>query len=170
MKKILLVLMAASITINMVSCGLSNDGSKSNKNNTEAAMTKNISINEAIDIALTRVESGTVIGAEYIEDTIICYDVNIIVEATKYDVRVDANTGNVIKVEYYADKRVDIPKNIISIKDAEEVALKHVNGDEVVEVSLKTHDSVDNFNVKILKDGKSTKVKVNAFDGSILEE
>ena len=105
MKRILLVLLAAGISINMVSCGISSEKSSSNKNNTTAVQAKEISIDEAINTALTKVQNGTAVGAEYIEDTIICYDVHIIVEGTKYDVRIDASTGDVMKVEYYADKR-----------------------------------------------------------------
>ena len=124
-----------------------------------------ISQTEAERIALTSV-NGQVVKVE-LDGEDLEYEVYIILDGIKHEIKIDAVTGQILKTEIDDDRYGrNLPANVISQAEAERIALTSVNG-QVVKVELDGEDL--EYEVYIILDGIKHEIKIDAVTGQILK-
>ena len=119
-----------------------------------------ISKEQAANIALGLVD-GEIVKLELGEDDGNPeYEIKVIKDGIKYEIEIDARTGNVKEFEQEDGKNVTSAKgnkNIISKEQASNIALGLVNG-EIVKLKLDDDDDDPEYEIKIEKMGSSMKL------------
>ena len=135
-----------------------------------------ISRDEAIRIALSITEGGTVISVELDQDDDEAeYEIEIIKDGKKYDVEIDGYTGKVLDLE--VDDDSDSPDtggvimggNIISRDEAIRIALSITEGGTISSVELDQDDDEVEYEIEIIKDGKKYDIEIDGYTGKVLD-
>ena len=141
-----------------------------------------------LDAKLSREEVKEIIQIEYPgaitefdlekENGRIVYDMKIKGENAKYELEVDADTGEVLEVseENYKHKtnKEEIvksehtPENILSVKEAEEIAQKEFTG-TITEIELDEDDGRYVYEVELREGAQEAEIELDAVTGDILE-
>lgn len=141
-----------------------------------------------LDAKLSREEVKEIIQIEYPgaitefdlekENGRIVYDMKIKGENAKYELEVDADTGEVLEVseENYKHKtnKKEIvksehtPENILSVKEAEEIAQKEFTG-TITEIELDEDDGRYVYEVELREGAQEAEIELDAVTGDILE-
>lgn len=135
-----------------------------------------ISINDAIAAALKNT-SGDVSSVDFDthdNGTRADYEIDIIANDLKHEVKVDAATANIINV---TQKNLDaedqaehqaLQQAKVSLEQALQVATDSMPGSVATEVSFDVEQGVSMYEVKLVADNQKHEVKVDANTGSIL--
>lgn len=130
-----------------------------------------ISKEQAANIALGLVD-GEIVKLELGEDDGNPeYEIKVIKDGIKYEIEIDARTGNVKEFEQEDGKNVTSAKgnkNIISKEQASNIALGLVNG-EIVKLKLDDDDDDPEYEIKIRKDGIIYEIELDARTGEVKE-
>ncbi|WP_216829717.1 PepSY domain-containing protein [Alkalihalobacterium elongatum] len=141
-----------------------------------------ITLSEAKDIALAKVENGIVTEAERDrEDGRIIYEIEVKNEHEKYEFDIDQQSGEIIKekVKQRNQKReksqstrtTENNNSIISIDQAKEIALNEVSG-KIDEIELERENGVLIYEVEIeteqYDDDDEATVYIDAITGKVL--
>ncbi|MDD2446378.1 MAG: PepSY domain-containing protein [Tissierellia bacterium] len=94
------------------------------------------------------------------------YEIKIITNGHKYEIKIDAYTGKVI--EFEKDDDSDIEKKVIGEAKAKEIALGLVNG-EIVKFKFDDDDDDPEYEIKIIADGHKYEIEIDAYTGKVLE-
>ncbi|WP_405099198.1 PepSY domain-containing protein [Oceanobacillus sp. FSL H7-0719] len=141
-----------------------------------------------LDAKLSREEVKEIIQIEYPgaitefdlekENGRIVYDMKIKGENAKYELEVDADTGEVLEVseENYKHKtnKEEIvksehtPEDILSVKEAEEIAQKEFAG-TITEIELDEDDGRYVYEVELREGAQEAEIELDAVTGDILE-
>lgn len=135
-----------------------------------------ISINDAIATALKNT-SGDVSSVDFDthdNGTRADYEIDIIANDLKHEVKVDAATANIINVTQKnldADDQAEhqaLQQAKVSLEQALQVATDSMPGSVATEVSFDVEQGVSMYEVKLAADNQKHEVKVDANTGSIL--
>ena len=99
----------------------------------------------------------------------LIYSVEIINEKGEHDIKVDAYTGKILKIEVENDvgkKEFEVVNPKISEEQAKKIALNAVNG-KVTDIEAKKVNGVYAYEVEIQSNGQETDVLVNMMTGKI---
>ncbi|MBN6204878.1 PepSY domain-containing protein [Ralstonia pickettii] len=143
-----------------------------------------------LDAKLSREEVKELIQVEYPgaitefdlekENGRVVYDMEIKGENVKYDLEVDADTGEVLEVKeksYKNNKEQAVKtenniennkENIISVKEAEEIAQKEFSG-TLTEIELDEDDGRYVYEVELREGAQEAEMEIDAVTGKILE-
>ncbi len=139
-----------------------------------------------LEAKLSREEVKEIIEVEYPgvitefdlekENGSVIYDMEIKGENVKYDLEVDANTGEVLEVKEKGYKNNhkkaantnSIREDIISVKEAEEIAQKEFSG-TVTEIELEKDDGRYVYEVELKEGMQEAEIEMDAVTGKILE-
>jgi uncharacterized membrane protein YkoI len=107
------------------------------------------------------------------------YEVEVALEGKKYELKMDANTGEVLKLEEKATniaaatQSVDTNKNaapkqtVISSEEAKKIALDNFAG-TIVEMELDDDDSRHNYEIKIVNGNRKAEIEIDAYTGKLI--
>ena len=127
-----------------------------------------ISFERAIEIALERVGGGTVIEAEFDRERgVLVYDVEIRHDMREHDVRIDADTGEIIRHRHFAQTR-QYPDPQISPVRAMEIAIERTGGGMVTELKLDRERGVLVYEIEVKYDMREYDVRIDANTGEII--
>ena len=142
---------------------------------TISAMQSKVSLTQAINIAKQNAK-GDIVSAEFDyddDDATGKYEIELVGNGTSYEVKIDANTGQVLKtkqekldkkdmVEYSAMKQAKV-----TLTTAMQIAAQSVNGKVIgAEFELERGQSV--YDTKIVKDNQIYDVSIDANTGKVL--
>ena len=148
-----------------------------------AAQAAKISLKQAINIA-SKEASGTLVSAEFDDDDSDAngnggvYEIEFSTNSSNYEIKVDANTGKIVKTETERLDSGDIDdykvqqKAKINITKAISLVEKHTGG-QVMEIEFKNdrdyakHPSY--YEVEVLKDQQIIELNMDANTGSIFK-
>src|SRR3989338_7052387 len=97
------------------------------------------------------------------------YSVEIINEKGEHDIKIDAHTGKILKIEVENDvgrKELEVVNPKISEEQAKKIALNAVNG-KATDIEAKKVNGVYVYEVEIQSNGEETDVLVNMMTGKI---
>lgn len=135
-----------------------------------------ISINDAIAAALKNT-SGDVSSVDFDthdNGTRADYEVDIIANDLKHEVKVDAATANIINVTQKSldaedqEEHQALQQAKVSLEQALKVATDSMPGSVATEVSFDVEQGVSVYEVNLIADNQKHEVKVDANTGSIL--
>lgn len=121
-----------------------------------------ITLDEAQKIALQEV-NGKITKREQDEDN---FEFDIRDGDYVYEVEIQQNTGDVVKVEKDYEPEGDVT---VTEAQAEEIALKKVPNGEMVKLELDHDDNQASYEVEIVKDNYEHEIEINAVTGKIVE-
>src|SRR5699024_2618625 len=133
-----------------------------------------ISLDEAATIALAEYD-GYIDSIELEkENGDVYYEVEIENQDVEYELDIDAVSGDILKVEeddndddgLVTKKDAD---NLLSIEEAEQIALDRAGGGTVVELELDEDDNRYEYEFEIIVDHQEAEVTLDAITGDILE-
>lgn len=135
-----------------------------------------ISINDAIAAALknTSGDASSVDFDTHDNGTRADYEIDIIANDLKHEVKVDAATANIINVTQKnldADDQAEhqaLQQAKVSLEQALKVATDSMPGSVATEISFDVEQGVSMYEVKLVADNQKHEVKVDANTGSIL--
>ena len=127
---------------------------------------------QAVQIALTRSGGGTVIEMDWeLKKGRAQYDVEIFRSGTKYEIKIDFSTGEIIK---HKEKRTSVrdlpppPQNQITFERVREIALAGRGNAMVEKIEWEYKHGQYVYEVSVMQDGKKSKVYIDAATGRIL--
>lgn len=135
--------------------------------------TVNITMEEAVGIALKQ-HDGTVteVGLEH-EDGTVVYELDVITKDAKYKVDIDPDTGKIVndrKGHDDPDDRAKAEEAKISMTDAINIAQKEVDG-KVTEIDLDRENGQLIYDAEVkTSDGKEYDVEVDANTGDVIRK
>jgi uncharacterized membrane protein YkoI len=133
---------------------------------------------KAEEIAIKRVGGGTVVEIDLErKNQIFRYEVEIKHEGRKYEIKIDAITGEIIKFKDSIHKKTSAQSHTgsltqsvkITFAQAEEIALKRANGGTVMEVKLGSNYQQITYEVEVRHEGRKFEIKIDAKTGEILK-
>ena len=135
-----------------------------------------ISVTQAEQIMLNKVPGGilTEFSFDY-DNRISSYEGKIRKENMEYEIKVDANSGTILKFEYdYKDGNIgntnsSISKNLIGETKAKQIMLEKVPGGKVIFITFEYDDGMPEYEAKIVKGNMEYEISVNGYTGSILD-
>ena len=152
------------------------NGGVNNTAQTSNAKTASITTDEANAIALKRTNGGEIRASKLDrDDRVLKYEITIVNGDTKYEVDIDANTGEILKYESEKMKTNTQTQNTqnvtatITAEEANAIALKKTNGGEVRSSKLDRDDRVLQYEITIINGGTKHEVDVDAYTGEILK-
>ena len=107
------------------------------------------------------------------------YEIEIVGEGIEYDLKIDGDTGQVLKnkekqirnknqVEETADVKNNQPDNIISVKEAEDIALQEFSG-VITELELDEDDGRYVYELELKNGDQEAEMEIHAVTGDIIE-
>jgi len=152
----------------------------------ENTVAVNITEEQAKEIALEKVGGGKVKKIKLDdEDNKVVYEIKVLHENKKYEMNVDAMSGEITEFEYESfdkkDKFKDKDKKDkdfskydkkdklkITEEQAKETALKETNGGEVIEVELDYENGKPVYEIKIINGQNEYEIDVDGKTGKII--
>ncbi|MDO4924266.1 MAG: PepSY domain-containing protein [Turicibacter sp.] len=162
MKKTLLV-STVGLAVVLFSCD-------ANQGNEREVLTI-ITMQQAKDIALDQVSSGTITKVSYDEDDLIpTYEITLIEGMTEYEFEISAIDGTILKQEQEF-KSSTVASPVIDSERAKEIVLSQITG-TVTEIVLEEDDEQLIYEVKATAtdDTYQYRFEISATDGTILKE
>ncbi len=174
--------LGACLTVALTTGVMSTTVSAANDSNeVRVAQAAKINVKQAIDIARKQA-SGTLISAEFDDDDSASqsgggvYEIEFSTDSTKYELKVDAITGKIVKSETERLDSGDInnykiqQQAKIKIMDAMSIAEKQTSG-RVIEIEFENdRDYADHhtyYEIKVLKGNQIIELNVDADTGAV---
>lgn len=145
---------------------------KSNSEVTLAVQSK-INLTQAIQIASQQVQ-GDIVSAEFDDDKGGQYEVEIINGTTSHEIKINANTGEIIKTKQEVMDAEDTEehKAFVQAKIKLNQAMQQANqliGGQVVSAEFDMKKGVAVYDIEIAKDGQMHEVRLDANTGAVLK-
>jgi len=137
-----------------------------------------ISAERAEEIAIKRVGGGTIMEIDLErKNQQISYEVEIYHEGQKYEIKIDATTGEITKFKDKPLKKPSVKSQTgslvqvakIKFAKAEEIAIKQVGGGTVKEIKLERKNQQTFYKVEITNNQQKYEIKIDAATGEILK-
>lgn len=133
----------------------------------------NLSFEKAKEIALKKVGSGFVSKSELdYENGKIVYEIDVLSGSNKYEIKIDADNGNVIRYgRTYNISALTAPpqKNLIGEDRAMQIALERVGTGTVIKLEEDYEDGILKYDVEVLAGGVVYDMDIDANNGNILQ-
>lgn len=139
-------------------------GCSTNKSNTDETTTT-ITLEEAKAIALAETDGEVVKQAEDYDDGATYYEIEIVLNAIKYEYKIDTSGKIISKEQENLDTQHTT--NYISIQEAKDSVINYAGGGTVTSCELEVNGSAV-YEIDFLKDNQAYDVKVDATTGEVI--
>ena len=174
-KSVLIALTIAGVGATAIAAPVANNKAVTGSSEAVSAMQSKINLTQAIDIAKQNTK-GDLVSAKFDyddDDATSEYEVELVANGTSYEVKIDANTGKVLKTKQEALDKKDMAEYSamkqakVSMNSAMQTASQSVNGKVIsAEFELKKYQSL--YDIEVIKDNKKYEVSIDANTGKIL--
>ena len=179
-KSVIIALTITGVAATAIAAPTTNTKAVTGSNEAVSAMQSKISLTQAINIAKQNAKGELVSAAfDYDDDNkgngaaTSEYEVEFISNGTAYEVKVDANTGKVLKTkqekldkedmaEYSAMKQAKV-----SMNSAMQKATQHVNG-KVIGAGFELEKGQATYDIEVVKNNQIYDVSIDANTGKVL--
>lgn len=170
MKKMVTITLAAAMVLGG-SVAINHSFAKEDNQTKAEQTTKQIGIAEAKAAALEKV-NGTVESVE-LEDGQTYYEVDIIKDQKEFDIKVDAASAEIVKVEENRnddDRELEAAAKgaVISEDEAVAIAKKNITG-EIVKIELDEDDGRLEYEMELNTSKGEAEITIDATSGKVLE-
>ena len=179
-KSALIALTIAGVGATAIAAPVTNTKAVTGSSEAVSAMQSKISLTQAIDIAKQNAK-GDLVSAEFDYDdddddkgtATSEYEVEFISNGTSYEVKIDANTGKVIKTEQEKLDKEDMAEYSamkqakVTLTSAMQKATQSVNG-KVIGVEFELEKGQALYDIEVVKDNQIYDVSIDANTGKVL--
>ena len=180
-KSALIALTIAGVGATAIAAPTTNTKAVTGSSEAVSAMQSKISLTQAIDIAKQNAK-GDLVSAEFDYDdddddnkgtATSEYEVEFISNGTSYEVKIDANTGKVIKTEQEKLDKEDMAEYSamkqakVTLTSAMQKATQSVNG-KVIGVEFELEKGQALYDIEVVKDNQIYDVSIDANTGKVL--
>ena len=174
-KSVLIALTIAGVGATAIAAPVANTKAVTGSSEAVSAMQSKISLTQAIDIAKQNAK-GDLVSAKFDyddDDATSEYEVEFVANGTSYEVKIDANTGKVLKTKQEALDKKDMAEYSamkqakVTLTSAMQTASQSVNGKVIsAEFELKKGQSL--YDIEVIKGNQKYEVSIDANTGKIL--
>ena len=174
-KSAIITLTVVSVSAAAIAAPSANTKATTNSSEAVSAMQSKISLAQAIAIAKQNTK-GDLVSAEFDyddDDATNEYEVKLIANGTSYEVKIDADTGKVIKSEKERLDKEDMAEYSamkqakVSLTSAMQKATQRVNG-KVIGAGFDLEKGQSIYDIEVVKGNQKYDVSVDANTGKIL--
>lgn len=179
-KSALIALTIAGVGATAIAAPVANTKAVTGSSEAVSAMQSKISLTQAIDIAKQNAK-GDLVSAEFDYDddddnkgtATSEYEVEFISNGTSYEVKIDANTGKVIKTEQEKLDKEDMAEYSamkqakVTLTSAMQKATQSVNG-KIIGVEFELEKGQALYDIEVVKDNQIYDVSIDANTGKVL--
>lgn len=179
-KSALIALTIAGVGATAIAAPVTNTKAVTGSSEAVSAMQSKISLTQAIDIAKQNAK-GDLVSAEFDYDddddnkgtATSEYEVEFISNGTSYEVKIDANTGKVIKTEQEKLDKEDMAEYSamkqakVTLTSAMQKATQSVNG-KIIGVEFELEKGQALYDIEVVKDNQIYDVSIDANTGKVL--
>jgi uncharacterized membrane protein YkoI len=179
-KSALIALTIAGVGATAIAAPTTNTKAVTGSSEAVSAMQSKISLTQAIDIAKQNAK-GDLVSAEFDYDddddnkgtATSEYEVEFISNGTSYEVKIDANTGKVIKTEQEKLDKEDMAEYSamkqakVTLTSAMQKATQSVNG-KIIGVEFELEKGQALYDIEVVKDNQIYDVSIDANTGKVL--
>ena len=158
-----------------IAAPITNTKAVNSSNEAVSAMQSKISLTQAINIAKQNAK-GDLVSAEFDyddDDATSKYEVEFVGNGTSYEVKVDANTGKVLKTEQEKLDRKDMAEYSamkqakVTLTSAMQTAAQSVNG-KVISAKFELEKGQSVYDIEVAKGNQIHDVSIDANTGKVL--
>ena len=174
-KSVLIALTIAGVGATAIAAPVANTKAVTGSSEAVSAMQSKITLTQAIDIAKQNAK-GDLVSAKFDyddDDATSEYEVELVANGTSYEVKIDANTGKVLKTKQETLDKKDIAEYSamkqakVTLTSAMQTASQSVNGKVIsAEFELKKGQSL--YDIEVIKGNQKYEVSIDANTGKIL--
>lgn len=174
-KSVLIALTIAGVGATAIAAPIANTKAVTGSSEAVSAMQSKITLMQAIDIAKQNAK-GDLVSAKFDyddDDATSEYEVELVANGTSYEVKIDANTGKVLKTKQEALDKKDMAEYSamkqakVTLTSAMQTASQSVNGKVIsAEFELKKGQSL--YDIEVIKGNQKYEVSIDANTGKVL--
>ena len=174
-KSVLIALTIAGVGATAIAAPVANTKAVTGSSEAVSAMQSKISLTQAIDIAKQNAK-GDLVSAKFDyddDDSTSEYEVELVANGTSYEVKIDANTGKVLKTKQETLDKKDMAEYSamkqakVTLTSAMQTASQSVNGKVIsAEFELKKGQSL--YDIEVIKGNQKYEVSIDANTGKVL--
>ena len=174
-KSVLIALTIAGVGATAIAAPVANTKAVTGSSEAVSAMQSKITLTQAIDIAKQNAK-GDLVSAKFDyddDDSTSEYEVELVANGTSYEVKIDANTGKVLKTKQETLDKKDMAEYSamkqakVTLTSAMQTASQSVNGKVIsAEFELKKGQSL--YDIEVIKGNQKYEVSIDANTGKIL--
>ncbi len=174
-KSVLIALTIAGVGATAIAAPVANTKAVTGSSEAVSAMQSKISLTQAIDIAKQNAK-GDLVSAKFDyddDDATSEYEVELVANGTFYEVKIDANTGKVLKTKQETLDKKDMAEYSamkqakVTLTGAMQTASQSVNGKVIsAEFELKKGQSL--YDIEVIKGNQKYEVSIDANTGKVL--
>lgn len=174
-KSALIALTIAGVGATAIAAPVANTKAATSSSEAVSAMQSKISLTQAIDIAKQNAK-GDLVSAEFDyddDDATSEYEVEFVANGTSYEVKIDANTGKVLKIKQESLDKKDMAEYSamkqakVSLTSAMQTASQSVNG-KVISAEFELKKGQSFYDIDVVKGNQKYEVSIDANTGKVL--
>lgn len=174
-KSALIALTIAGVGATAIAAPVANTKAATSSSEAVSAMQSKISLTQAIAIAKQNAK-GDLVSAEFDyddDDATSEYEVEFVANGTSYEVKIDANTGKVLKTKQESLDKKDMAEYSamkqakVSLTSAMQTASQSVNG-KVISAEFELEKGQSIYDIEVVKGNQKYDVSVDANTGKVL--
>ena len=174
-KSALIALTIAGVGAAAIAAPVANIKAATSSSEAVSAMQSKISLTQAIAIAKQNAK-GDLVSAEFDyddDDATSEYEVELVANGTSYEVKIDANTGKVLKTKQESLDKKDMAEYSamkqakVSLTSAMQTASQSVNG-KVISAEFELEKGQSIYDIEVVKGNQKYDVSVDANTGKVL--
>ncbi len=174
-KSALIALTIAGVGAAAIAAPVANIKAATSSSEAVSAMQSKISLTQAIAIAKQNAK-GDLVSAEFDyddDDATSEYEVEFVANGTSYEVKIDANTGKVLKTKQESLDKKDMAEYSamkqakVSLTSAMQTASQSVNG-KVISAEFELEKGQSIYDIEVVKGNQKYDVSVDANTGKVL--
>ena len=174
-KSAIVALTVAGIGATAIAAPVANTKAATSSSEAVSAMQSKISLTQAIDIAKQNA-TGDLVSAEFDyddDDATSKYEVEFVGNGTSYEVKIDANTGKVLKTEQEKLDKKDMAEYSamkqakVTLTSAMQTAAQSVNG-KVISAEFELEKGQSVYDIEVVKGNQIYEVSIDANTGKVL--
>ena len=174
-KSALIALTIAGVGAAAIAAPVANTKAATSSSEAVSAMQSKISLTQAIAIAKQNAK-GDLVSAEFDyddDDATSEYEVEFVANGTSYEVKIDANTGKVLKTKQESLDKKDMAEYSamkqakVSLTSAMQTASQSVNG-KVISAEFELEKGQSIYDIEVVKGNQKYDVSVDANTGKVL--
>lgn len=174
-KSALITLTIAGVGATAIAAPTTNTKALTGSSEAVSAMQSKISLTQAIAIAKQNAK-GDLVSAEFDyddDDATSEYEVELVANGTSYEVKIDANTGKVLKTKQESLDKKDMAEYSamkqakVSLTSAMQAASQSVNG-KVIAAEFELEKGQSIYDIDVVKGNQKYEVSIDANTGKVL--
>ena len=174
-KSVLIALTIAGVGATAIAAPVANTKAVTGSSEAVSAMQSKVTLMQAIDIAKQNAK-GDLVSAKFDyddDDTTSEYEVELVANGTSYEVKIDANTGKVLKTKQESLDKKDMAEYSamkqakVSLTSAMQTASQSVNG-KVISAEFELEKGQSIYDIEVVKGNQKYDVSVDANTGKVL--